>query len=56
MMNFIYWFVGTGWLYCIEIIGIVLGIILAINWTKQDWFQRLNIIAILVLIFHVYEE
>lgn len=55
-MNFIYWFVGTGWLYCIGIIGIVLGVVLAINWKKQDWFQRLGIIAILVLILHVYEE
>lgn len=55
-MNFIYWFVGTGWLYLIGIIGIVLGISLVKNWKKYDWFERLGIIAIIVLVLHVYEE
>lgn len=55
-MNFIYWFVGNGWLYLIGIIGIILGIVLVKNWGKYDWFERLGIIAIIVLVLHVYEE
>ncbi len=55
-MNFIYWFVGTGWLYLIGIIGMILGIVLVKNWTGYDWFERLGIIAIIVLVLHVYEE
>lgn len=55
-MNFLCWFVATGWLYLIGIIGIVLGIVLVKNWCKYDWFERLGVIAILVLILHVYEE
>lgn len=55
-MNFIYWFVGTGWLYLIGIIGIVLCVVLVKNWKKYDWFARLGVIAIMVLVLHVYEE
>ncbi len=55
-MNFIYWFVGYGWLYVIGIIGIVLVIILIKNWKKYDWFSRLGGIAVIVLALHVYEE
>ncbi len=55
-MNFIYWFVGVGWLYLIGVIGIVLGIALVKNRKKYDWFERLGIIAIIVLVLHVYEE
>lgn len=55
-MNFVYWFVSTGWLYLIGIVGIVLGIVLCKNWNKYDWFERLGIIAIIVLVLHVYEE
>lgn len=55
-MNFIYWFVGSGWLYAIGIIGIILGITLVKNRKKYDRFERLAIIAIIVLVLHVYEE
>lgn len=55
-MNFIYWFVGTGWLYLIGIIGIILGIVLVKNWKEYDWFECLGIIAIIVLVLHIYEE
>ncbi len=55
-MNFVYWFVGTGWLYLIGFIGIVLGIVLVKNWKKYDWFERLGVIAIIVLVLHVFEE
>lgn len=55
-MNFIYWFVGSGWLYLIAIIGIILGVVLVKGWQKYDWLERLGIIAIIVLVLHVYEE
>lgn len=55
-MNLIYWFVGEGWLYLIGIIGIILGVVLVKNWARYDWFSRLGIIAIIVLVLHVYEE
>lgn len=55
-MNFLYWFVGTGWLYVIGVIGVLLGIKLVKNWGKYDQFTRLGVLAIIVLVLHVYEE
>ncbi len=55
-MNFWYWFVGTGWLYLMVGIGLFLSVWLAVKWKKLDWCNRLGTIAIIVLVFHVWEE
>lgn len=55
-MNFIYWFVSTGWLYLMICIGIFLTIWLAIHWKRYNWQNRLGTLAIIVLCFHVMEE
>lgn len=55
-MNFVYWFVGTGWLYLMAGIGIFLAVWLATHWKKMDWCNRFGTIAIIVLVFHVWEE
>ncbi|MGN0804265.1 MAG: HXXEE domain-containing protein [Candidatus Coproplasma sp.] len=55
-MNFLYWFVGQGWLYLMAGLGIFLTIWLATHWKKYDWLNRLGTLAIIVLVFHVFEE
>ncbi len=55
-MNFWYWFVGTGWLYVMAGVGIFLTVWLARKWKKLDWCNRLGALAIIVLVFHVFEE
>lgn len=56
MWNLWRWFVGTGWLYAMIVIGIFMGVLLIKNWKKWTWLNRLGALAVIVLVFHVWEE
>lgn len=51
-----YWFVETGWLYCMLIMGIVLTIQLIVKWTDWNVLRKLGAFTVIVLVFHVWEE
>lgn len=50
------WFVSWGWLFCMVGIGVYLVWRLARNWADATWVNRLCVLAMLVLVFHVWEE
>lgn len=51
-----YWFVETGWLYCMLIMGIVLTVQLIVKWKDWDILRKLGAFTVIVLVFHVWEE
>ncbi len=51
-----YWFVETGWLYVMLIMGVVLAVQLIIKWKDWDILRKLGAFTVLVLVFHVWEE
>lgn len=51
-----YWFVKTGWLYCMLIMGIVLVVQLIVNWKNWNILRKLGAFTVIVLVFHVCEE
>jgi len=50
------WFIARGWLYAMIAIGVLMTVLLVKNWKKWDWLNRLGTIAVIVLVFHVWEE
>lgn len=50
------WFVKTGWLYCMLIMGIVLAVQLIVNWKNWNILRKLGAFTVIVLVFHVCEE
>ncbi|MGM9912304.1 hypothetical protein [Floccifex sp.] len=44
------------WLYVILAIGIIDGVLLAVNWKKYNRIMRLSIIGGITLVAHVWEE
>jgi hypothetical protein len=50
------WFVAWGWLYAMIAIGLSLVVLLARNWKKWSWLDRLGALAVIVLVLHVWEE
>src|SRR5574344_2399336 len=56
MWNFWKWFVAQGWLYVMIAIGIFMAVLLIKNWKDWTWLNKLGTLAIIVLVFHVWEE
>ena len=50
------WFVETGWLYCMLIMGIVLTVQLIVHWKNWDILRKLGAFTVIVLVLHVWEE
>lgn len=51
-----YWFVETGWLYCMLVMGIILTIQLIVKWNDWNVLRKLGAFTVIVLVFHVWEE
>lgn len=49
-------FVSTGWLYLMIAIGVFMLVLLIKNWKRWSWLNRLGTMAVIVLVFHVWEE
>lgn len=51
-----HWFVETGWLYCMLIMGVFLTVQLIVKWKDWDILRKLGVFTVIVLVFHVWEE
>lgn len=51
-----YWFVETGWLYCMLVMGIILTVQLIVKWKDWNVLRKLGAFTVIVLVLHVWEE
>ncbi len=51
-----YWFVKTGWLYVMLIMGVVLTVQLIVKRKEWSILRKLGAFTVIVLVFHVWEE